>query len=133
MKRFWISLAVALPLVAIFWIAVMHFDPSCGEEVKEEQRSPNGRYVAVLMERNCGAATRYVEHINLRQIDGKFTSSFFSGTISDGEVFTVEQRNGGGSVEFEWVGKGLKIHYPSDENVFKKRTDWNDVDIAYVF
>ena len=133
MKRFWITLAVALPAVALFWIAVMHFDRSCGEEVMAQQPSPNGRYVAVLMERNCGATTRYVEHINLRRTDRKFSSSFFSGTINDGEVFTLENRSGGGSVEFEWVGNLLKIHYPADEGVFKRQSSWNDVEIAYVF
>jgi hypothetical protein len=133
MKRFWISLAVALPVAVLFWIAVMHFDPSCGEEIKGEQRSPDGRYVAVLMERNCGATTRYVEHINLRRTDRKFSSGFLDGTIKDGEIFTLETRDDGGSVEFEWVGRVLTIHYPADEGVFKKQTTWKDVEIAYVF
>lgn len=132
MKRFWITIAIALPLVPVFWAAVIHFSPPCGEEVMGEQHSPDGRYVAVSMKRNCGATTRYVEHINLRRADRKFSSSFFSGTINDGEVFTLEDRNGG-SVEFEWIGNVLNIHYPPDERVFKKQTAWNDVEVAYVF
>jgi hypothetical protein len=60
---------------------VLHFDPLCGEEILQEQRSPDGRYVAVSMERNCGATTDYVQHINLRAADPKFSSDFFDGTI----------------------------------------------------
>src|ERR1700690_1413447 len=132
MKRFWISLAIALPLGVMFWIAVMHFDPSCGEETKEEQSSPDVRYVAVLMERNCGATTRYVEHITLRRADRKFSSGFLAVTIKDGQIFPLEPRDDGGSAEFEWVDGVLTIHYPADEGVFKKQTTWKDVEIAYV-
>ena len=133
MKRFWITIAIALPLIPVFWAMVLHFDPLCGEELIREQHSPDGRYVAVLMERNCGATTRYVEHINLRRADRKFPSGFLDGTIKDGEIFTLENRDGGGSVEFEWVGTTLKIHHPADKGVFKKETTWNDVDVTYVF
>ena len=133
MKRFWISLAVALPAVVLFWIAVMHFDPPCGEEVVKEQHSPDGRYVALLMERNCGATTRYADHINIRPATKRFSTNFFAGTITEGEVFTLENRNGGGPVQLEWAGRTLKIHYPANEGVFKKQPTWNDVDIAYVF
>jgi hypothetical protein len=132
MKRFWISLAIAIPLVLMFWMAVMHFDPSCGEEIKEEQRSPDGRYVAVLMERNCGATTRYVEHINIRPANRSFSTSFFAGTTTEGEIFTLEDRNGG-PVQFEWAGKTLRVHYPADGRIVRKQPNWNDVDIAYVF
>ena len=66
MKRFWITIAVALPLIPVFWAMLLHFDPPCGGELIEEHRSPDGHYVAALMERNWGAATRYVEHMNLR-------------------------------------------------------------------
>jgi hypothetical protein len=131
MKKFWITIAIAVTFIPIFWIALVHFDPLCGEERIEEHGSPDGRYVAALMERNCGATTRYVQHINLKRAGRKFSSGFFDGTIKDGEIFTLENRNGG-SVEFEWVGKTLKIHYPADDGVFKKQTAWNDVGIAYV-
>lgn len=96
-----------------------------------ERQSPDGRYVAALMERNCGATTRYVEHINLRRADRKFSSGFFDGTIKDGEIFTLENRNGGGPLEFEWVSKKLHVHHPADEGVFTKQTVWNDVVVEY--
>ena len=116
MKRFWITIAVALPLIPVFWAMLLHFDPPCGGELIEEQRSPDGHYVAALMERNCGATTRYVEHINLRRADRNFPSGFFDGTVKDGEIFTLENRNGGGrALQFEWVGKKLNIHHPEME------------------
>jgi hypothetical protein len=96
MERFWITIAVALPLIPVFWAMLLHFDPPCGGQLIEEQRSPDGHYLAAVMERNCGATTRYVEHINLRRADRNFPSGLFDGTVKDGEIFTLENRNGGG-------------------------------------
>jgi hypothetical protein len=81
MERFWITIAVALPVIPVFWAMLLHFDPPCGGELIEEQRSPDGHYVAAVMERNCGATTRYVEHINLRRADRNFSSGLFDGTV----------------------------------------------------
>jgi hypothetical protein len=108
MKRFSITIGIAVSLIPIFWILFLHFVPSCGEELRQEKQSPDGRYLAVSMERNCGATTRYVEHINLRAASGSFSSDFLAGTISESEVFTLENRNGSGSVEFEWLARHLK-------------------------
>jgi hypothetical protein len=83
------------------------------------------------MERNCGATTRYVEHINLRPANRKFSSDFVNGTITDGEIFTLERRNNG-SIRVYWSGDHeLHIEYPVSERTFGRQTSWNDVHIAY--
>ena len=122
--------AFAIIAVSIAIIGFLHFDPMCGEDVIQQQPSPDGRYVAVLMERNCGATTRYVEHINLRRANHEFWRDFIGGTISTGEVFTMENRNGG-QVRFEWAGKDLNIEYPSNERAFLNSASWKDVHINY--
>ena len=120
----------AIFAVSIAIVGILHFDPLCSEEVLEQQPSPDGRYVAVLMERNCGATTRYVEHINLRLANHNFWPDFLGGTISKGEVFTMESRNGG-QVRFEWAAKSLNIEYPGYERVFQNKTSWEGVQINY--
>lgn len=66
---------------------MLHFDPLCGEDLVTEKASPDGRYVASLMSRNCGATTKYVAHINLRLAGSRFHANFFDGTIKEGEVW----------------------------------------------
>ena len=58
-------------------IAVVHFHPICGEDLILEKASQDGRYVAVLMSRNCGATTPYVAHINLRLASSQFKPDSF--------------------------------------------------------
>jgi len=90
----------------------LHFNPLCGEEVMSEETSPDGRYVAVLMQRGCGAPTPDVDHINLRSASEKLRHDFFDGTITQGEVFTLRRKHEG-SVRFDWLGpRQLEIIYP---------------------
>ena len=84
--------AVIVLLIAV--IGFLHFNPLCGEETVLERTSPDGRYVAVLMTRNCGATTSYVAHINLRPATSKFRQGFLDGTVKDGEVFTSSKYSG---------------------------------------
>ena len=95
MKRFWITIAIALPLIPAFWVMVLHFNPLCGEELIAEKTSPDGLYVATLMSRNCGAATPYVSHLNLRSTKSKFHPAFLDGVIQQPRglhKFEVQQR-----------------------------------------
>ena len=133
-SRIWRSLleigtliAFATFIITIAISGVAHFDPLCGEELIREQNSPDGRYVAAWMERNCGATTPFVEHINLRRANTRFSRGFFDGTIKQGEVF-IQKDN---SMRFEWLGSELVIEYPDDKAVFLKASRWNDVPIRY--
>jgi hypothetical protein len=87
-------LGFAIIAVSIVVIGFFHFNPLCGEETVLEKMSPDGRYVAVLMTRNCGATTSYVAHINLRSAASNFRPGFFDGTVKDGEVFTSSKYRG---------------------------------------
>jgi hypothetical protein len=53
-------LGYAVAAVSIAVTVVLHFNPLCGEETVLEKMSPDGKYVAVLMTRTCGATTSYV-------------------------------------------------------------------------
>ena len=121
----------AILVLVIAAIGFLHFNPLCGEDVIQEVRSPDGRYVAVSMERNCGATTGYVEHVNLRAANKKFSSDFFNGTITDGEMLVFEQSAGNNSPRFAWSSKKiLKIDNACDERTWKSYV-WHDVTVDY--
>jgi hypothetical protein len=123
------TVVVIVAAVSLF----LHFNPPCGEDVISEETSPDGRYIAVLFERNCGATTPYVDHINLRLATMKFNTEFFDGTITSGEVFTVARRNEG-RVRFGWSGpRHLEIESPESEGNYHHQSDWRDVRIEYPY
>jgi len=121
----------AFGVIALVIIGFFHFNPLCGEETKQELRSPDGRYVAVWMERNCGATTLYFEHVNLRRAARNFWSDFFDGTVKEGEVFGFEQRGADSNLRITWSGnRTLKIENACDERTWKLAA-WHDVSITY--
>jgi hypothetical protein len=105
-----IGLGLAGFAFLVITIAIVGFNPMCGEEMGTEKTSPDGLYVAQFMTRNCGATTRYVSHINLRPTRSKFHSDFWSGAISDGEIFTSSEVS---DVRFCWSKPHkLSMDYP---------------------
>lgn len=92
-----------------------------------EKKSPDGRYVAALMSRNCGATTRYVQHINLRLVGSRFRADFFDGTIKDGEIWGSSKYSG---ERFCWSSpQRVEIGYPPDDGRQPPKT-WRDVTIG---
>jgi hypothetical protein len=103
----------ALMLLIVSVSLLLHYNPLCGEELMLEKSSPDGRYVAALMSRNCGATTAYVSHINVRSAHSRFRSDFFSGTITEGEVWRSSKYSG---TRFCWSNPHrLQIGYPTSE------------------
>jgi hypothetical protein len=132
------SLRLVLGLVVLSVIALLvagaaflHFDPLCGEETIRELPSPDGHYIAVALERNCGATTSYVDHVNVRSANRKLSPDFFDGTIKDGEVFTFDRGDRADSPCFYWSdNRTLKIENSCDERT-SKSDSWRDVKIDY--
>jgi hypothetical protein len=60
----------------------------CGEEQLLEEKSPNGRFVVTVYQRNCGATTSYVTHANLRRVGDEIRADY-AGTLTDGEILTA--------------------------------------------
>ena len=59
----------------------------CSDTVKAEVKSPAGTYVATFYERDCGAATDWVQRINIRQSEKRFDGD--EGVIFIGTRFPV--------------------------------------------
>ena len=100
----------------------------CVDELKVEFKSPEGRYVAAVFERNCGATTEYITHLNLREARGKFKADS-NGVISEGEVCTIE---GLAEIKVTWLSETLiLIEMSGVEQVSAKEKSWKDVTISY--
>ena len=91
MRRFSI-VGSAVTALLIAYALIVYFNPLhalwvCREQTITEKTSPDGRYVAVLMHRNCGATLPYVAHINLRLASSSpFPKKYFGGPINEGEI-----------------------------------------------
>lgn len=129
MRQVLLIAAGAVATVILVVVLFFHFDPLCGEEMALEQASPDGRYVAAWMIRNCGATTSYVNHVNMRLADSAFHADFMDGTIKDGEIVTLAKYTS--RVRFCWPStRRLNIEYP-DSEPGRRVSSWRDVEITY--
>ena len=125
MRKFLIVVLGLMTLV-LAGTYVVHSNPLCGEETIIEKTSPDGRYGAVLMSRNCGATTRYVAHINLRPASSRFRPNFFDGTIHEGEIWGSSKYSG---ERFCWSSlRQIEIGYPAD--AASRPKTWRDVTVG---
>jgi hypothetical protein len=129
------SMIVVVGLAALACAAVLtiYLNPLrsfslCREQTIMEKTSPDGRYVAVLMQRNCGAIEGLSAHINLRLASSPpFPKHLFGGTVNDGEVFDTARDKGD---RFCWSSPNrLEIDYlRGDPNHWKDV--WQDVSLG---
>lgn len=102
----------------------------CSEKKLAEERSPEGNYVAAVYERNCGATTDYVYHVNVRSWWSWFSTDY-GGVTEDGQVFVT----GKGKVNVVWKDeKTLLVECrdcPVDYEPKGWQRSWKDVSILY--
>jgi hypothetical protein len=104
--------------------------PLCSERKGAEVTSPSGEHLAVLFQRNCGAATGFVYHLNLRGRSHSFSVNS-TGTITDGEVFTTDGRP---KIELAWKDDShldLVCLECDTDTIYKQKTSWNRITISY--
>jgi len=99
----------ALLLLVLFapfsLLAILEYDFSfCGNELLSESKSPGGKYIAAVFERNCGATTPYVRVVSLRSAGKEFDPDNF-----DDWVFSIR---GQAEITAKWVSdKEVSISY----------------------
>jgi hypothetical protein len=136
-QRLWASFASLAVIAGLFWVvyrAYVWIEESppfltgrCTEKLGLSETSPDGRYVASLFERNCGATVGLVPHVNLRARSREFVVDR-SGAIKDGEVVVLQDP---ARVELAWKdGAHLTIKCPRSA-IFRSQEMWNDVVISY--
>jgi len=121
-----VILGAAILTVSALGVVLVHFNQpiSCGEKTIMEKTSPDGRYVAVLMHRDCGAKLGREAHINLRLASSPpLPNHLFGGPVNDGEIFGTSKENG---ERFCWSSpKRLEIDYLAGDNIHPGQ--WMDV------
>jgi hypothetical protein len=102
----------------------------CGETIKMEVSSPSATEVASVIERDCGATTDFVTHVNLRHSDKRLAVDG-KGTITQGEVFTFSGR---AALELQWQSD-TKFQIACDgcpeKYIFKRDQVWNGIELVY--
>ena len=97
----------------------------CSNELINEVASPNGKYIASVFERNCGATTPYVRVVSLHSSDAKLAPE-----DSDDWVFTI---HGQSDVKVSWIADDkLKVSYSgTGEQPTRREKKWKGIVIAY--
>lgn len=97
---------------------------SCGNTVKSEVRSPDGKYIATLFERDCGATTDFSTIVSIRESSTEFKPD-------DLGVFVVK---GQPKIDLAWDGEaGLRLHCKAcrAEEIFRQQRAWKDINISF--
>jgi hypothetical protein len=95
----------------------------CEAEIKEEVKSPDGKYIVAEFEWLCGATTAPATIINLRPSGLKFDAKeFVRLLIVDGQP----------EVSIEWKDNThLVITYPKNNKTFIQVSSWHEIKVAF--
>ena len=96
----------------------------CEDTSKTEIKSPNGKYVVTLYERDCGATTDFSTIVSLRASTDKFKGK-------GDNIFVVK---GQPKISLVWQGNTsllLGCAECAARDIFKKESTWMDVNIHY--
>lgn len=97
----------------------------CEDTIRAEVRSPGGKHIATLFERNCGATAALVTYVNLRESSTEFD-------VEEGNIFLVEEEPQ--QVNIVW-NNAEDLHMEclecGSEDVFKQEKSWKDLTITY--
>ena len=128
--------AVLVLMFAVLTVFYLHLRPRCTDQVISSSASPDGKWIAVVMERRCGEEAPFSMHVNLRATGEPLTFGYFSGAATQGEVFRIEQDAQSANTSLTWTAPDrLAIGCEHCQIAFlkKKAERWNKVSISYFF
>ena len=107
----------------------------CGEDEGVQSYSPDGKHLAKVFIRSCGATTGWLTHVNLRSRWGYFNPTW-QGTIRQDEVFSIRCRS---KVNLVWRdNSNLEIQHPDcktcddgQDGASLERNTWRGINITY--
>lgn len=125
-RQLLIGVGALFALLGVLYLAVLKFmviglSGDCSDTVKEQLRSPDGRYTADLYERDCGATTSYSTGVSLRASSSRF----------DGDNPRVLSLKGRCDVAMDWQNGVLSLSYPGPCEIFQQLESWRDVKIEH--
>lgn len=99
--------------------------PECGNVVLGEYISPDGKKVASLFERNCGATTSLAQIVTIRD-----SGSAFKGNNTEDFIFIMRGQQ---KIEIQWENSiHLVIKRPTNaKDIFKELKSWKENEISY--
>lgn len=96
----------------------------CSDDVIQEVVSPDGKFVATVFERNCGATTPYLRIVSLRVAKNSFDAEAYNNWVfkingqpkvqivwSDFDKLSITYSGGGGAPTLIESWKEVKINY----------------------
>ena len=102
------------------------FSDGCDDRIATEAASSDGKYVATLYIRNCGATTDYSSIVSIRERTSKF-----DGDADQNIVFVVKGRP---DIAVKWASPSeisVQCRGCGSGDIFKHEASWNGVRISY--
>jgi Family of unknown function (DUF5412) len=81
----------SLIIIAIMVMSGCTLYAECSEAIFDQAKSPDGKYVANLFQRNCGATTSLIYHVNLRKSSEQISYDSY-GRVTDGQIFLIRNQ-----------------------------------------
>lgn len=93
---------VMVVMFAVLTVVYLHMRPKCSDRLIAETTDPTKQWIAVVMERRCGAEAPFFTHVNIRPAADDLKIGFFSGMADTGETFLVEQDAIASDITLSW-------------------------------
>ena len=132
LPHFAIILLVVGSVLAFLWLVGRDM---CNNDIAQEVSSPNGKYKAIIFERDCGATTDFSTQVSVLKASKSLSRS------DGGNVFVADSNRGVVGTDIKgvmavyahWASNSvLEIHYPSGARVFEKNDRIGDVTVHYL-
>jgi len=130
------GVARILVVIALgLWISgYLFFGSLCGNEIVQKLTAPDGRHVAFLFQRDCGATTGFSSQVSLFHKDAANLPN------DPGNIFIADLRGNGPAghwhgplVHLRWLnGKVLEIRYHHTATTYYREKRLGIVQIKYI-
>ncbi|HEY6271463.1 MAG TPA: hypothetical protein VIX19_05645 [Terriglobales bacterium] len=85
-------------------VVYFHERPRCNEQVLAESTVRDHQWTAATLERRCGEDSPFLVHVNVRPTTTPIRLGYFSGEVTQGEVFVAEQDSPDVVPDLKWTG-----------------------------
>jgi hypothetical protein len=137
-KNLAIGILIALVTVTAFfafmiWGLGTLLSSGCGNEGLRETPSPDGRFKAVIFQRDCGATTGFSTQVSVLPINQSLPNDYGNVFRADTDHGKAPSGPGGGpKVEVRWEGeKDLIVLYDERAKVFHRENLLKDITVRY--
>jgi hypothetical protein len=124
MKKAILALGCVAIIAAIAYtlLVELSLSPTCDLSELDARQSPDGKHVASIFRKDCGATTDYVTGVTLRRADQ---------SLADVSADAVLIANGIVPVVVRWIaGDMLVIEVPASTPIFSNKDKWRDIKVT---